>query len=144
MPLRRDAAFVLLALGCLLAPGCQPTFEPAPGGSLSIAAAAFQPTTCHVLETGTGIELLDATGRRLELTLPPAQLEAFREIRGVPTVNVRNGASAQNVEIGLCGSLALRGEGYHAPTKRAAGGHIQLSCVGTVPVRGQLDFEGCF
>jgi len=119
---------------------CQPTFEPA--GSLSIDGATFTPTACRVLTRG-GIELSDASGARLELSLPPARLEAFKDLSGSPIARYTpSGRSA--VELGACGSLTLTGEGYHGSGKRAASGTTSLDCSGGVTLKGDLSFTGCF
>jgi hypothetical protein len=46
--------------------------------------------------------------------------------------------------LGPCGSLTMRGEGYHGSGKRAASGRLSLSCRGEVAISGDIDFSGCF
>lgn len=121
--------------------GCEPKFKQT--GSLTINGAPFQPTLCQVLVGATGIELSDAAGARLKLTLPPVTLEAFKEISGTPSASFEAGGKAA-VTSASCGTLKLRGEGYHATSKRAASGELSLSCAGSLTATGTLQFSGCF
>ena len=121
--------------------GCKPKYEAT--GALSIGDAAFATTACHVRTDATGIELLDAAGSRVQLTLPPARLEAFREMQGTAEVRYEpRGKPA--VDLGRCGTLLLRGEGYHEPSRRAASGRLSLACSGNAAASGELSFAGCF
>lgn len=133
---------VSLGLCGLLAAGCKPSFESE--GALSIDGQPFRPTRCRVLVDATGIELANETGRRLELTLPPATLRAWREIHGTPTVKLHAAAGAPATDLGPCGSLTMAGEGYHEPNRRAASGRLSLSCSGAASLQGELRFSGCF
>lgn len=134
--LLRAWPLALTALVC----ACAPTFKPT--GSLTIDGASFTPVRCQVLTRG-GIELADARGARLELSLPPARLDAWKDISGNPTATYApSGGTA--VVLGACGSLTLTGEGYHGSGKRAASGTMSLDCAGGVTVKGDLSFTGCF
>jgi hypothetical protein len=136
-----DRRFVWsLALLTLAASACQPKFEPS--GSLTIDSMRYEPTTCHVLTSG-GIVLQNATGSRLELSMPPARIDAFRDIDITPRAKwVVPGK--RPVELGPCGSMTLTGEGYHGSGKRAVSGRATLDCSGDVSVKGSLSFTGCF
>jgi hypothetical protein len=131
-----------MALAVAMAAGCTPTFEPK--GTLWIERAPFHPIACHVLTCGTGIELRDANHNRLEIRIPPQTLNAWQTIGGSATARWIAGSSGATVDLGSCGSLTLRGEGYHGSGRRAASGHVSLSCSGTVAAAGALDFSGCF
>jgi hypothetical protein len=135
---RTTLAFLSLLVALV---GCEPKFEPS--GSLTIDGAPFQPTLCQVLAGETGIELTDAAGARLKLTLPPVTLEAFREIGGTPSATFEASGKAV-VTSASCGTLKLRGEGYHGSGKRAASGALSLSCTGPLTATGTLSFTGCF
>ena len=138
--LRALAELVVVASLCA---ACEPTFKPE-GGSITIDGAAFRPTACHVLAGTTGgIALSDAAGVRLELTLPPTRLDAFQEVHATSRVRYQVPGKPA-VDLGACGELVLRGEGYHAQSKRAASGWMTLSCSGTATVKGDLTFAGCF
>lgn len=136
----RLLTFVLLALSSA---GCQPTFEPA--GALTIGGAAFAPVGCQVLAPrATGIDLRDAQGRSLSLTLPPQILDAWRKIHGTPRATLALPGQPPQ-ELGPCGALMLEGEGYHGQGKRAASGSATLQCgTGETAVHGTLTFDGCF
>ncbi len=137
-PIRTVPIFFLVAAMS----GCKPTFKQS--GSIRVDGAPFQPIACHVLTRCQGIELINEVADRLELTLPPARLEAWRELKGTPGLRYLPGAGKTPVDLGTCGSLTLTGEGYHEPRGRAASGSISLSCSGAVTVRGDLEFSGCF
>jgi hypothetical protein len=106
--------------------------------SLALAAAML----CAACEPT--FELADRSGTRVELTLPPATLKAFRDIDGTPSVKVEPGPGRPAVVVGACGSLTLTGQGYHGSGKRAARGRMSLDCGGPLPVTGDLSFTGCF
>lgn len=136
-----DGRLFVVALSCAtLALACQPKFEPK--GSLTIDGAAFSPTSCQVLSGHSSIELADAKGARLGLSLPPQNLNAFQDISGTPSASY-TAPGGQTVELGACGSLTLTGEGYHGSGKRAASGKMSLSCA-SPKVAGELSFSGCF
>lgn len=143
--MRPLAAITVSALLVLAAASCKPTYEPK--GELSIDGLPFRPTVCHVLTRATGIELVDHAGTRLELTLPPATLHPFTEMPGTPQATLTITGKPPAL-LGPCGSLTLRGEGYHEPSRRAAGGTMALSCsgagAGAPTVKGELSFSGCF
>ncbi|MEI7894113.1 MAG: hypothetical protein WCI05_13555 [Myxococcales bacterium] len=133
----------LAVLALAATAGCAPTFDAQ--GSLSINGEPFEPVSCRVLAgTKGGIELTDKRGARLSLALPPAHLNAWREISGVPQVSYDPGAGERPIDLGRCGSVTLRGEGYHGQGKRAANGHLELACSGAVSIKGELRWTGCF
>lgn len=121
---------------------CKPAFKHA--GSISVDGESFQPEACHILSTCTGIALIGATGDRLELRLPAARVEAWRDTKGPPRVTFTPKTGKAATELAPCGLLVLTGEGYHEPKGRAASGHIHLSCSGDVTVQADLEFSGCF
>ncbi len=127
----------LAALACACAP------KLASSGSLLIDGAPFSPATCHVFADRTAIELRDAEGARLELTLPPARLDFERQLSGTPDV-LYTSKSGARASLGSCGSLTLTGEGYHGSGRRAASGVITLACAGEPKASGELKFQGCF
>ncbi len=135
-------AVVALAILGVAALGCEPKFHSS--GSLLFEDSAFQPSACHVLVGATGIELLDTVGARLELTLPCARLEAFHTLGGTPRATFEPGRDLPAIDFGICGTLTLRGEGYHASGKRAASGSMRLSCTSGATLKGDLRFDGCF
>ena len=119
---------------------CEPEFRPE--GSLTIDGEPFAPTVCRVLTNATGVELRDAASNRLELTMPPAQVAAFAEVTGAARARlIRTGQAP--VELGECGTLRLRGQGYHGQGKRALSGTATLACGGGA-TGGELSFSGCF
>lgn len=130
----------VLLLACA---GCQPTFESE--GTLTVGGTTFRPVACHVLAPrATGVALNDSEGRSLELTLPPAILDAWRELRGTPSTALTLPGQPPT-DLGPCGLLTLEGEGYHGQGKRAASGTASLDCaVGAAAVQGTLTFSGCF
>ena len=132
-------AIVLLEIGAV---GCEPTFKSQ--GTLLIQDADFRPISCHVLVEDFGIALQDAPGARLELSLPPARLDAWRSVSGVPRARFMPSNNARVLDPGACGTLTLTGEGYHGQGKRAVSGQVSLSCSGEVTVRGDFTFSGCF
>ena len=139
MPMKRHSTWLLVALG-LCAVACRPKFEPS--GSLTIDAMSYEPTTCHVLTSG-GIVFQNASGSRLELSIPPTRIDAFRDIDVTPSARwVVPGKPP--VELGPCGAMRLTGEGYHGSGKRAVSGRATLACSGDVDVKGSLAFTGCF
>jgi hypothetical protein len=130
----------VLAAPVLFGTACQPEFEPT--GSLMVDSMRFEPTACHVLTCG-GIVLQNASGSRLELSIPPTRIDAFEDIATNPSAKwVAPGKPA--VELGPCGSMTLTGEGYHGSGKRAVSGRATLSCTKDVSVVGSLSFSGCF
>jgi len=134
---RRLAPGVALVLAALAA-ACAPRFRAT--GRLEIDAVPFEPSTCQVVPCKGGIALGDGAGARLELGLPPQTLRAWQQIGGTPTLTWL-GPGAAPEELGTCGALTLRGEGYHAASKRAAGGSLSLNCPRAT---GELTFSGCF
>lgn len=139
---RALSLFSVLALGAaVLALGCQP--ELTSKGSLSVDGVAFAPTVCQVVAGRTAIELGDGKGTLLELSLPPARLDAFKDVSGTPNAKLTR-PGGTSADLGACGSLTLTGEGYHGSGKRAASGHATLSCGSTPKVEGELSFTGCF
>jgi hypothetical protein len=135
------ARTLLVVFGACALVGCEPTFSSE--GSLSIDDADFRPVRCRVLVGATGIELEDASHTRLELTLPPARLDAFKETSGSPRARYDVAGKAP-VSFGPCGSLTMRGEGYHGGGKRAASGKLTLACAGGAKASGDVVFRGCF
>jgi hypothetical protein len=119
---------------------CDPDFQPE--GELTVDGELFAPTRCRVLTDSTGVELRDATSNRLRLTLPSGRIEAFTEISGPARATLTRPGSAP-VELGECGTLRLRGQGYHSQGKRAASGTATLECAGG-ETGGELSFSGCF
>jgi hypothetical protein len=136
----RLAALSILLLGSAV--GCKPTFE-IKTGALEVAGKPFAPSACHVLTCPGGIELLDSVGARLELALPPARLDAWRDIGGVARVRLAP-AGEPETDLGSCGSAILTGEGYHGEGRRAASGKVSLECHGPPTAQGVLAFTGCF
>jgi hypothetical protein len=132
-------AIALLGTGAV---GCEPTFKPK--GTLLIQDADFGPIACHVLVNDFGVSLENASGARLELTLPPARLDAWQSVDGVIRARFAPSSGALALDLGACGALKLTGEGYHGQRKRAASGQASLSCSGGVPVKGNFTFSGCF
>lgn len=122
---------------------CRPTFESQ--GTVTIDGTAFAPKDCRVLAPrATGVALGDSTGRWLTLALPPMTLKAWRQIDGTPSAALTR-PGQPDVELGPCGVLTLRGEGYHGEGKRAASGNAALECSAAgAEVKGVLSFTGCF
>ena len=139
LPCHGVIPLVLIVTGAI---GCEPTFKP--NGSLMIQDRDFEPVACHVLVNCFGFVLQNAAGVRLEMRLPPAILNAWQSVRGVPEVRFVPSAGAPAVNLGACGMLTLTGQGYHGGGKRAASGHLSLSCSGGMVVKGDLTFSGCF
>lgn len=132
---------VLVVFGACALLGCEPTFSSE--GSLSIDDAEFIPVRCHVLTGATGIELEDASSTRLSLTLPLTRLDAFKETSGAPRARYDVAGKAP-ITFGPCGSLTMRGEGYHGGGKRAASGKLTFACAGGAKASGEVVFRGCF
>jgi hypothetical protein len=126
----------------VVATGCKPRFEHT--GNLTVGGTAFHPVGCHVRNSCTGIDLVDHDGRRLELTLPPQTLRAWESIGGTAHVRWISGPVASSIDLGPCGMLTLRGQGYHGDGKRAASGHLSLACASAPSAKGALDLSGCF
>lgn len=63
---------------------------------------------------GDEIALTDASGARLELSLPPARLDAFRDLSGKPNATYTP-SEGRAVTLGACGSLTLTGEDITGP-----------------------------
>lgn len=139
----RSLAFLpaLAMSSSLLSLGCEP--ELTAKGSLSVDGVAFTPTVCQVIAGRTAIELGDGKGTLLELSLPPARLDAFKDVSGTPSAKLTR-PGGTSADLGACGSLTLTGEGYHGSGKRAASGHTTLSCGSAPKVEGELSFTGCF
>jgi hypothetical protein len=133
---RSPFVWILALLGALS--GCRPQFKPE--GALTVAGAAFVPVRCRALGQELGVELATAEGAMLTLVLPWSRLDAFREVKGEPHL-VFQPVGAAAVEAERCGTLMLRGEGYHGEGKRAASGQLSLSCEAG---KGELSFSGCF
>ncbi len=132
-----------LIVFALFVSACEPKFKAQ--GAFALEDAVFTPTACHVLAPrATGVELTDVTGARLELVLPPMTLEAFTELKGTPGAVLTTSGEAP-IDLGPCGTLTLKGEGYHGGGKRAASGSASLACsAGSAHVMGTLTFSGCF
>jgi hypothetical protein len=132
-----------LTLVLVACAGCRPTFKA--DGTLVVNGATFRPVACQVLAPrATGVGLTDSKGNQLELMLPPMTLRAWEAISGAPSVALTLPGEA-SVNLGLCGTLTLKGEGYHGEGKRAASGTASLECsAGRSTVRGDLTFTGCF
>ena len=132
----------ILALGSLLALSCAPKFKPT-GGGLTVHGALVQVDQCHVLAPDQGgVELGSASGIRIQLSMLPARLDAQKEMGGPVDVQVLVPPATDFQELGKCGSMTLRGEGYHSEGRRAMSGTASLSC-GTEAIGG-LSFSGCF
>lgn len=116
---------------------CAPKFKSE--GSLTVGGAPFAPASCRVMAESFGVEL-SAGAARVELTLPPRNLNAFQEVNGTPHVRIAPAGQAVR-DLGSCGSLILKGEGYHGDGRRAVSGHVSLACP---DASGELDFTGCF
>jgi len=136
----RPRVFWALALAAFLGTACEPKFEPS--GSLTVDSMSFEPSICHVLTSG-GIVLENSSGSRLQLSMPPTRIDAFKDIVTTPDARWQT-AARPPVELGTCGSMTLTGEGYHGSGKRAVSGRLTLSCSGDVTVKGSLAFTGCF
>jgi hypothetical protein len=131
-----------IALGALLCVGCEPTFKSDPG-TVTIDGLSFRPTSCHVVQGG-GVALSTSTGDALELVALTKYMDFNDQVTLLPRARYspRGGTP---VELGECGTLTLRGEGYHGKGKRAVSGQASLSCTaGTTIVKGDLTFTGCF
>jgi hypothetical protein len=141
---RWSSTGAVVACGAVALGACQPKFEG--GGSLSIDGQTFQPVACRVFPNKTGqlgIELLNAEGARLELKLPKAFMRAGSEVTATPVVRYTPAGSSA-ASLGECGSLTLRGGGYHVDSHRAASGKVSLACAGTPPITGEFTFDGCY
>jgi hypothetical protein len=128
----------MLAIG---AGACEPRFQGS--GKLTIDGAVFVPTTCHRSSCGVGIELGDAAGARLQLVLPPQVLDAWSELSGQSEVKLQKSPGESMSELGTCGTLTMRGEGYHDQRGRAASGHVTVACASPTAVQGEYKFRGC-
>jgi hypothetical protein len=136
----RRRVFWALALSAGFGTACQPKFERS--GSLTVDSMSFEPSTCHVLTSG-GIVLENASGSRLQLSMPPTRIDAFKDIVVTPAAQWQTKVRPL-VELGPCGTMTLTGEGYHGSGKRAVSGRLALDCAGEVSVKGSLSFSGCF
>lgn len=117
---------------------CRPKYSGT--GSLTTESGPFQPTQCHVLGTrATGIALADDKGTSIEVTLPPAILDAFQEIGGPARATIITAGTPR--DLGACSTLKMKGEGYHEPERRAASGTVSFACPG---LTGEHSFSGCF
>jgi hypothetical protein len=112
-------------------------------GSLVVGEVPFEPAECHVLAGEAGIELSDVNGTRISLGLPASRSGpgAWATVGGA--ARVTRTLAGQSLDVGLCGTLVLTGEGFHASGKRAVKGRLSLACAAS-EVRGDLTFEGCF
>lgn len=138
MNLRR----IVLVLFCvLLTAACEPKFKSR--GALTIQGETFQPTSCQVTLAPGGITLGNADGAQLALVIPPTRVDAFRSYSFTPTVTFQARQDAPGRALGTCGTLTLRGEGYHGYGKRAVSGRVSLVCSGGA-TSGYLEFSGCF
>jgi hypothetical protein len=138
----RLGSLALLGAAFVCLTSCKPEFTST--GSLSIDGKEFVPTSCRVLAPCTGIELTNAAGASVQLTLPPARLDAFEDVSGSASLSYMPGPGATAIEGGACGRLTMTGEGYHGGGKRAASGQATLACEAPVKVSGDIKFEGCF
>lgn len=135
-PVVTNERYLAIAVIAALA-GCQPKFESK--GSLAIDdGTELRPVSCTVMP-GTGIELEDAQHARLRLTIPPVVIDAFREQRFTPDVRYEPAGKAPR-SFDKCGTLVLRGEGYHGSGKRAVSGTLSAPCL----AKGEVTFSGCF
>lgn len=125
----------------VLTTACEPEFNSR--GTLTIHGKTFQPTSCQVMLAPGGITLQDADGAQLELVIPPTRVDAFRSYTFTPTVTFHAGQNAPERALGTCGTLTLRGQGYHGSGKRAVSGRLSLACSGGA-TSGYLEFSGCF
>jgi hypothetical protein len=138
---RGSALFALVAIG-----GCAPTFD-TEKSSLTVDGEVFRPTACQVhVGAHGGVTFTDGNGGRLTLALPPQHLDYAKEINGTPEVQWEAPSTQTKpaVEVGSCGALTLRGEGYHGQGKRAASGHATLSCERGAKIVGEIRWSGCF
>ncbi|MEW5850201.1 MAG: hypothetical protein AB2A00_15540 [Myxococcota bacterium] len=132
---------LLTLVGGLVTLACEPKFEP--HGTLTIQGKTFQPTRCHVVPSPAGIALRDENGAQLDLAFAPTRVDAFTDYSFTPVATFNPGQGAPVLPLGVCGTLKLRGEGYHGSGKRAVSGHVSLACSGGTTL-GTLEFTGCF
>jgi hypothetical protein len=136
---------VLASIALVFAASCAPTFDAQ--SALVIDGAPYQPTACQV-HAGAygGVTFIDAHGARLTLALPPQRLDFAGEIGGTPEVRwePQTNEIKPALEVGTCGSVTLRGEGYHGQGRRAASGHATLGCTAGAKISGEIRWSGCF
>jgi len=124
------------AVAWLVLSGCQPTFEAT--GALTVNGESFTPAKCRAMSEATGIEVVTPSGGTVQLTLPPQTVKAFETVRGDVTVTPGGDGPRPSSP---CGTLELRGEGYHGGGRRAVSGKVSLRCE---QAQGELTFSGCF
>jgi hypothetical protein len=129
---------LLASVSLALLVSCKPEFGS--DGTLTIDGKIFRPQTCHVL-TGAagGIELEDSVHARLTVVAPPRELEAKEQVSAVSSPRWLSGGETK--DLGECGNLVMRGEGYHADGKRAVSGTLSLTCA---TATGELTYRNCF
>jgi hypothetical protein len=130
-------------LGAVLMTGCFAEITV----TLRIDNVPFLPTDCHngVRYGFTGVELVDASGRRLQ-----ASIERTREFgsffptrHGIPTVTVFEPGASRGHLIGACGSMTVT-EQTSKVSVRNVEGSANLSCRGGEhSISGHLEFENC-
>ncbi len=113
-------------------------------GTITVDDTPFEPVACKAI-TGSlaGVDLYDARGARLTLLLTGVSVRVWANVDGTPRVTYAAPGTAP-VDIGTCGSLTIRGGGYHGQNKRAVSGHASLSCSGRTPVWANADLDDCF
>lgn len=136
----RACAFVLMGLG---SSGCFAHVT----GNVQIDGAPFVSTDCHngVRHGFTGVELVDAAGRRLQASIIRTRSfgSFFPSRHGVPTVTVFEPGASSGQLIGACGSMTVT-EQTSKVFYRNVEGSADLSCnVEEHSLAGHLEFENC-
>ena len=124
--------------------GCFPELS----GSLRIDGTAFVPTDCR---TGAwhqvvGVDLVDASGRRIEVSIGPREFTLFHPSaarKGVPTVTLFQPHQSQGYVMASCGSMTVGEQSSKVPARNVEGS-ADLSCqLGEHSVSGHVEFSNC-
>jgi hypothetical protein len=129
--MRKIAAFILLA--ALSIAGCQSKVT----GTMEVDGSSFAVQQCRSGQAFgfSGIELTDATGRRLRL---------LANADGTCTAALFKGDSPTGDRLGQCGTLAMEAQSSRINSITNVKGTARLACeaVGH-KVAGNVEFENC-
>jgi hypothetical protein len=124
---------VSICLAALALVGCQSKVT----GMLEVDGSPFAVQECRSGQAFgfSGIELTDATGRRLRL---------LANADGTCTVALFKGDSPTGDQLGQCGTLTMQAQSSRINSITNVQGTAKLACeAGTHKVAGNVEFENC-
>jgi len=124
---------VLVAVCALAIVACKAKLA----GHVTLDGASFEPTACRSGQAlgFSGVELSDASGRRLRLAL---------NVDGTTTAALFAAGAAKGDNLGACGTLVLQPQDSRINNVQNMEGTAKLSCKGAGhDLSGELEFANC-